>query len=541
MSNITGAGIFIVEKYNDKKMVVLFGKYGRYDDPGGSIDPGETPEEAACRETQEETANLVKINKDELSRISYPVLYQQYQSYIIYVEGLPSKDFYHNVTNIFHPINGCKPDHWRESDKMTRVDLDLLINSANNNIDIMRDIDGRIIKVRGRVLGIVKKAKDIFSKLSNPSMLYPNVNSKSDMACLIGTTTYTLKHNGIQQGGNNGNPSEKVVFIQKIIMSSLPKNIEDIPEKMAQLFNVNKSWRDTIINYLDEVWEKKDAKNRPLWEYIAVEKNTYSSEFWKFFSMMDKYLSLWSQSVKYDHIDSVPRDNPFGKSGKGRFTKTMLGTPFLNTIWHHAVVNIPDVFWEEFVKKNNLYEYLQHWKGTNGVGNNVWHLAIREGKSDKFWEELFKKYYIRDYLDAFDVLDEHGDNRKTFWDYAIIKIISPLFWFQLVNKYKFEEYIKNWDHSRWSLAVDNIPFNFFWDKIAKNDIILQKWTDMTPSFWRYAYQNDEKFPQFWYTFYGEGKDVKKNPDGNYIFVKNSSQQGGSKKRYYKYLLKLKNQ
>jgi hypothetical protein len=70
MQNITGAGILVVEFYKNTNCYVLFRSphSKEYNDPGGLIDPGETPQESACRECREETANLLKFNVSGLCR-----------------------------------------------------------------------------------------------------------------------------------------------------------------------------------------------------------------------------------------------------------------------------------------------------------------------------------------------------------------------------------------------------------------------------------------------------------------------------------------
>ncbi len=191
MQKYTGAGIFIIENYKGNLVAVLFGNKGRnYDDPGGLIDPGETPIETACRETREETANLIKISPDELHKISHKIIYKNYVSYVIFVENLSSKDYYHNINLVF---GKCKPHFWKENSSMIRIDLQRLIKNTLANNDIVKDINGNYVKIRGRTLGIVKNAFPFLANLKCPTRLKRNKTIKSRMACLIGTYTYTVQ------------------------------------------------------------------------------------------------------------------------------------------------------------------------------------------------------------------------------------------------------------------------------------------------------------------------------------------------------------
>lgn len=57
------AGAFIVE--DGKVLLLNHKKYGFWLQPGGHVEPGETPDEAAVRETMEETGLEVKVVGDE--------------------------------------------------------------------------------------------------------------------------------------------------------------------------------------------------------------------------------------------------------------------------------------------------------------------------------------------------------------------------------------------------------------------------------------------------------------------------------------------
>jgi 8-oxo-dGTP pyrophosphatase MutT (NUDIX family) len=58
-----GAGIIVVKKFKDVYRVLGLNIYGKFDIPKGQIDPGETPFEAALRETEEESSiNQLQFN-----------------------------------------------------------------------------------------------------------------------------------------------------------------------------------------------------------------------------------------------------------------------------------------------------------------------------------------------------------------------------------------------------------------------------------------------------------------------------------------------
>jgi hypothetical protein len=231
-----GAGIFIVENYKNNLVAVLFGMQSahgitEYNEPGGSIDFGEKTEETACRETREETANLIKILPHELLNISTPIIIHKYISYVIYVNKLITKDYYHNVNLIF---NECKQHHWKENNSMVRVNLNSLINNAINNINIINDINGNKISVRDRTIEIAKKFNDgILAKLNLPISLNKNITLNSKMLCLIGTNTYTIQQH-------------------------IPQRQIAIPQKQKYKYAIyvvpNLKGKDKILHQCNKIW-----------------------------------------------------------------------------------------------------------------------------------------------------------------------------------------------------------------------------------------------------------------------------------------------
>jgi hypothetical protein len=197
------------------------------------------------------------------------------------------------------------------------------------------------------------------------------------------------------------NPINNVIFIKKIIEYSLflkadktPKEgqhlnhillakklgmdvpeeeyfffsskINKIPKQLELYFEVNDEWADTVINYLDHVWNLKDISynnDETVWAYAV--KTIESIKFWKVIAQKDNhwFYNSWVDGYRTNH-----------------------------TIWHYATCihsKIPEIFWDIIVQKDDNFFENQKWN--LGYGFSVWFYAIRWLQSDKFWENIIQR------------------------------------------------------------------------------------------------------------------------------------------------------
>jgi hypothetical protein len=173
------------------------------------------------------------------------------------------------------------------------------------------------------------------------------------------------------------NPTNNVIFVQKIIGYSLPTIIHKQPKHIEKCFEVNNIWEDTIINYMEYIWGHKGNGDLTFghWALSYRGKEITSEKFWKKIaqkpeSFFEKY---WNQ--------------------KSSLYKT-LG----ELIWHSATRSIESSqFWEIIAQKNDsIFEF---WNQKNSLGYTVWEcgdgatgiLGPYKIKSNKFWEIILQK------------------------------------------------------------------------------------------------------------------------------------------------------
>ncbi|ARF09658.1 NUDIX hydrolase [Indivirus ILV1] len=189
-----GAGILIIESYKGIPVITLFGKDNmNYSDIGGRSDPGETSEITAYREGREETANMINITPEELTQYAAHINFKGYIAYIIYIDGISFKDYIHNV-NMIHSNCSWNEKHWMETNSMVRIPLNNILMSANNHTDYATDINGYVVPIRGRTMGIVRMGSTIINSMvmMQPIKMHKHLVSTSRLPCLIGTYTYTI-------------------------------------------------------------------------------------------------------------------------------------------------------------------------------------------------------------------------------------------------------------------------------------------------------------------------------------------------------------
>lgn len=184
--HLTGAGIMIIETYKNMNCFVLFksSKNDEYNDPGGLIDPGESPLETACRECREETANLLKFNPSDLS---HNVVVGDYISYIAYVNGIHKTHYRQNIKIVKQKCS----HHWKENDKLVRVPIDKI---DVKKLPYAKDYEGNTILLRGRTSRIVKAILNILPTIlkHSPYQLKKNITKLSRNPCLLKTISYSV-------------------------------------------------------------------------------------------------------------------------------------------------------------------------------------------------------------------------------------------------------------------------------------------------------------------------------------------------------------
>lgn len=204
MQGITGAGILIIELYHGQQVCTLFGLNGKnYSDVGGSRDDGEIPIQTACRETKEETCNLITIKPTELQS-----LYQQnsvkmiqvkhYICYVIYINEIDARDYFYNVDIVF---NQCRMSEYRESNSMARIPWGNMVTASMNNLNHAIDLNGDYVHIRKRTIDCVREFMAQYGGAPNlqpqsynlqPIQLYKHNVTSSSFPCLVGTYTYTI-------------------------------------------------------------------------------------------------------------------------------------------------------------------------------------------------------------------------------------------------------------------------------------------------------------------------------------------------------------
>ena len=311
-----GAGILIIESYKGQPVITLFGKDGfNYADLGGRIDPGESPEEAACREAREESANLINIGPHEIVQYSIPVKHQEYVAFIMYVDGIFFKDYAHNINVIFTGCNPYKQKHWMETNSMARIPLNNILLAAQAHIDYANDVNGSVVQIRGRTMGLIRNAYNVIANIvqTNPTPLYKHNVTSSRIPCLIGTYTYTISSTAIYtsqiqpyqhqsyQIQKTGKESKYAIYIGP-----------DLNAKSSPfLSNCNPQWGGMHVTIAGFHPDNIDAKK--FIKYLSSQGSTKWTVSINKIKVNNKNNTIYFESNTLDNIASFLKKNKFQK------------------------------------------------------------------------------------------------------------------------------------------------------------------------------------------------------------------------------------
>lgn len=186
---ISGAGVLITSIIDNKLVFVLFeenNKYKTCSDLGGGRDKYEIPIETACRETFEESAGLLFLNKKTLKSGINNII-NKYQSYCIKLDKLDNiiNHFAHNR----QIMKKCADSTYNEMRKIRMFDVDTLLLASKNNQHIIQDVTNQNRKIRDRTLNIINKLnkKDI----EQLPLIKLNIKQLNLNNCFDGAFIYT--------------------------------------------------------------------------------------------------------------------------------------------------------------------------------------------------------------------------------------------------------------------------------------------------------------------------------------------------------------
>lgn len=124
------SSVFVINPENKKILLVKHKKFGKWVQPGGHIEHGETPEEAAIREVYEETGVKVKLLGERFPREDdyiRPLGIEKNRN----LQG----DLHIDIIYVGIPINNIKPII---SDESTNINW--FTREELNNLNIFDDI-----------------------------------------------------------------------------------------------------------------------------------------------------------------------------------------------------------------------------------------------------------------------------------------------------------------------------------------------------------------------------------------------------------------
>lgn len=193
MNAIKGAGILLIENYNNNQYITLFGnKGGKYEDLGGISEYGDLPEETAYMEGREESCNTVNITPAYLVKYGHIVDIMAYRCYVMYITNLSYRDY---LKNAYQVHTQCSKSSWKESNDMTRIPIANILYMIQQGHHSVQDIFGKQVIIRDRTIHILKMGHTVILNLltTAPHVLIKNITIRSRMKCLIGTISYSLQ------------------------------------------------------------------------------------------------------------------------------------------------------------------------------------------------------------------------------------------------------------------------------------------------------------------------------------------------------------
>jgi hypothetical protein len=166
------------------------------------------------------------------------------------------------------------------------------------------------------------------------------------------------------------NPTTRIVFIKKIIKYSLPDLIFEMPEQIELCSQVNDTWFETVVDYLDYDWcHNIDKYEGGFWHYAVSKHNGIK---------LDKFWEI---------IANKP-ENWFSKVGWNMQNRCEY------TVWHLAAKEdgiVLEKFWEIIAQKSDDFFDNNGWNIQDYEGDTVWHKILLERKLNKFWEIIAQK------------------------------------------------------------------------------------------------------------------------------------------------------
>ena len=187
-----------MENYRNKAgkegpAVILFRniKTGSYQDGGGNIDQGESPEMTALRELQEESANLFRLSPDSLQDCPVYDHQDKYRAYALGVHHPNGIQSAHYDTNVKKLAEANASSCWQETDVMARFYIDEIQDGLSNKGPLeCTDANGNRCVIFGRTKACIRELIKDNTKVPMVTLNFTNNNTKGRHKFLHGTNAY---------------------------------------------------------------------------------------------------------------------------------------------------------------------------------------------------------------------------------------------------------------------------------------------------------------------------------------------------------------